>query len=130
MRQKPPIHITLLICLVLYITVWHAIRLFASIAWSYMLKVYEPGFLPLYIAITGALWCLSGAFLLWSMWRGWRWTRKTLLTVSSLYVQTRMRANWPFDLVLTVILLAFAVFIVLEPRNKIYFERETYERKS
>jgi len=74
------------------------------------------------------------------MARGKRWTRMTFLLASSLYaawvwadrlfVQNRMRANWPFDLVLTIVWLVFTIMVVLDPRNKIYFERETYERES
>ncbi len=74
------------------------------------------------------------------MWRGKRWTRKAFILASSLYaawvwadrlfVQAQMRANWPFDLLLTIVLFVFTIIVVLDPRNKIYFERETYERES
>ncbi|HEY9151906.1 MAG TPA: hypothetical protein VIN60_03400 [Anaerolineales bacterium] len=96
--------------------------------------------MPLYIDITGAFWTLTGLFLLWSLWRGQRWTRMAFIIAASLYaawvwvdrlfVQTQMRANWPFDLLLTIVLFVFTIAVVLDPRYKIYFERETYERES
>ena len=140
MRRKLPIRIILLLGLVFCVTSWQAIRFVTSITWSVTLETYEPYPGPIYIGITGTFWTLTGLFLLWSMWRGKRWTRMAFLLASSLYaawvwadrlfVQNQMRANWPFDLVLTIVLLVFTIIVVLDPRNKIYFERETYERES
>ena len=140
MRRKLPIPVTLLLCLVFYITSWQVIRFSTSIAWRETLKTYEPYPGPIYIGITGTFWALTGLFLLWSMWRGKRWTRTAFILASSLYaawvwadrlfVQAQMRANWPFDLLLTIVMFVFTMIVLLDPRNKIYFERETYERES
>ena len=142
MRQKIklPIHITLFISLVFYTICWQAIRLFTGIAWNNELKIYEPPFVPLYIGISGAFWTFSGLFLLWSMWRGRPGTRRVFFIASALFTiwvwvdrlfgQPRVQANWPFDLVLTIALFIFTTIILLDPRNKFYFERETHERES
>jgi hypothetical protein len=140
MRHKLPIRIILLLGLVFCITGWQAIRFLTSLTWSVTLETYEPYPGPIYIGITGTFWTFTGLFLLWSMARGKRWTRMAFVLASSLYaawvwadrlfVQNRMRANWPFDLVLTIVWLVFTIMVVLDPRNKIYFERETYERES
>ena len=140
MRRRLPIRIILLLGLVFCMTGWQAIRFVTSITWSVTLETYEPYPGPIYIGITGTFWTLTGLFLLWSVWRGKRWTRMAFLLASSLYaawvwadrffVQNQMRANWPFDLVLTIVLLVFTIIVVLDPHNKIYFERETYERES
>jgi len=58
-----------------------------------------------------------------SLYALWVWADR-------LFVQTGVRANWPFDLLLTVVLLVFTILVVLDPRNKIYFEREKHERES
>ncbi|MCL4531385.1 MAG: hypothetical protein M1282_18530, partial [Chloroflexi bacterium] len=58
-----------------------------------------------------------------SLYAVWVWADR-------LFVQTRMQANWPFDLAATIILLAYTAIVVLNPRNRIYFEREAYERES
>jgi hypothetical protein len=140
MRHKLPIRVILLLALVFCVTSWQAIRFATSIAWSVTLVTYEPYPGPIYIGITGTFWTLTGLFLLWSMRRGKRRTRTAFLLASSLYaawmwadrffVQNQMRANWPFDLALTIAWLVFTIIVVIDPRNKIYFERETYERES
>ena len=140
MRHKLPIHIILLLGLVFCVTSWQAIRFVTSLTWGVTLETYEPYPGPIYIGITGTFWTLTGLFLLWSVWRGKRWTRIAFLLASSLYaawvwadrlfLQNPMRANWPFDLVLSIAWLVFTIIVVIDPRNKIYFERETYERES
>ena len=140
MRHKIPAPVILLLGLVFYITCWQVIRFSTGIAWNDTLMTYEPHFMPFYIDITGAFWTLTGLFLLWNVWRGQRRTRMAFVIASSLYaiwvwvdriyVQIQMRANWPFDVVLTIVLFVFTIIVVLDPRNKNYFERETYERES
>jgi len=139
-KLKLPFFITLFVLLVFYFICWQAIRVFTSMAWKNALNAYEPRLVLLYTGISGAFWAFLGLFLLWSMWRGRRGTRLAFVIASSayaiwvwvdrLFVQAQLRANWPFDLILTIVLFLFAIFIVLDPRNKIYFERETYERES
>jgi hypothetical protein len=140
MRPKFPPSVTLLVWLVLSFTVWHATRLATSLAWHDVLETYaaRPG--TLYIGLTGALWLCVGTFLLWSIGRRAPWTRRALLAGAVLYaawvwmdrllVQAQARANWPFALLLTVLLLAYVTAVVLHPKNQTYFERETHERES
>lgn|GEM_PF-400482 len=140
MRRKLPWHVTLLIWLVLSLTIWHIARATTSILWRDTLEKYVPYPGPFYIGLSGAVWALTGIFLLWSILRGERWTRPALLIVSGAYaawvwadrlwVQAQMRANWPFALVVTILLLAYTTVVVLHPHNRIYFEREAYERES
>jgi hypothetical protein len=140
MKLKPSLSVTLLIWLVLSFTGWNAVRFATSLAWNDTLDTYAPRPGAFYIGGTGAVWTLAGIFLLWSIWRGAGWTRKALLTASGLYaawvwmdrlfVQARTQANWPFALLSTILLLAYMVAVVLNPHNQVYFERETYERKS
>ena len=56
------------------------------------------------------------------LYAAWSWADR-------LFVQTEVRANWPFDLLVTVILLVFVSVVVLNPKNLNYFQRESYERK-
>jgi hypothetical protein len=132
--------VTLLLWLVLILTAWNIVRFATGIAWHETLATYAPNPGPGYIAATGALWALAGLFLLWCWWNRKSYTRAALLIVSGLYtvwswadrlfVQTEMRANWPFDLLITIILLSYASVVVLNPKNLSYFQRETYERES
>jgi hypothetical protein len=130
-RSKFPLRITILLWLVLIITAWNFVRVVTSIAWHNTLETYaaKPG--PFYIGLTGTIWTLIGLFLLWSFIRGARWTRLIFLITGSgysiwiwvdkLFIQASLRANWPFDLLTTILLLSYTVVIVLDPHNQIYF---------
>lgn len=138
-KWKPPFAITLAAWQVLILTGWNAVRLLTSILWRDTLEVYAPRPGPLYIGASGGFWTLVGAFLLWSFWRKARRTRLAWAAASAayalwvwadrLFVQTEVRANWPFDLALTCLLLGWMLAVVLLPRHRTYFEREVYERE-
>lgn len=131
--------VTLVLWLVLILTAWNVVRFTTGIFWREVLTTYAsfPG--PGYIIATGALWTLTGLFLLWSWWNRMSFTRSALLIASGaytlwgwadrLFVQAEMRANWSFDLLLNVILLAYVSAVVLNPKNLNYFQRESYESK-
>ena len=139
-KHKLPARMWLFLILLVAVTGWEAVRCATSIAWHVTLEMYEPYPGPIYIGISGAFWTLTGLFLLWSMWRGKPWTRKAFLIAAGLFtawvwadrllLQPQLRANWPFDLVITILSVLFVTFLVLDPRNRIYFERENYERES
>lgn len=138
-RRSFSFEVTLLLWMVLILTTSNAVRLISAILWRDTLAIYAsyPG--PIYIAATGAFWALTGLFLLWSWWHRKSYTRTALLTASAayslwvwadrLFVQTAKRPNWPFDLLITVILLAYATTVVFNPKNLKYFKREAYERE-
>ncbi len=138
-RRRLPFRITLLLTLVLITTVASAIRLLTAIAWRGTLGLYVWPPEIVYIGVTGAAWTLVGLFLFWSFWRGVRRIREIFLGASIAYaawvwadrllVQETPRANWAFDLVVTILLLAYVAAVVLDPRNLSYFRKETHERK-
>ena len=130
-KSKLPLRITLLLCLVLMITAWNLVRLITSIGWRDTLVTYDsyPG--PVYIGLTGAFWTLAGLFIIWSFIQRAYWSRISILISSFVYViwfwidlifvQSQLRANWPFDLLATIILLGYIYAVVLDPHNQIYF---------
>ncbi len=136
-HSRLPLRITLLLVLVLSITALNAVRLFTSIAWSSTLASYLPTWLVLYIGLSGAIWTSAGLFMLWSFWRGARYSRLAFLAGATayaawswadrLFVQVGPGANWRFALAATVVLLSFVAFVVLNPRTQIYFGRESHE---
>jgi len=138
--KRLPMRITLLLWLVFYLTCWQVVRLIGGIAWSKALNTYEASPGALYISASGAAWAGAGIFLLWSMWRGKRWTRTAFLAVTAsyatwfwfdrLFVQIRPRANWPFAAAVTVVILLFTLVVILNPRYRNFFEREHYDRES
>jgi hypothetical protein len=81
---------------------------------------------------------LAGIGLVWAFHRRVRHLRTILLAAIGAYaawawldrllVQSSLRSDWPFDLLLTLILLTFAGAVLLEPRNQSYFRRESHGR--
>jgi len=139
-KCKPPFAITLAIGQVLILTGWNATRLLTSLLWREALETYAPWPGPLYIGASGGLWALIGFLLLGRLWRGARGTRLLWMAASAayalwvwadrLFVQAERRADWPFDLALSAVLLGFLWTVVLLPRHRTYFEREAHERES
>ncbi len=138
-HRKWPFRLQLLAGLIAYFSLWNLVRLITSLDWFGALETYVPRPGPVYIGITGALWMLVGLFLLWCMWRGRRRTWVIILIASGLYaawfwldrliVQPETRANWPFTLAITLLLLAFIAAVLLDRRNQSILEREAYERE-
>ena len=106
-------------------------RFATGIGWRVTLETYAPWPGPFYIGITGAIWMLAGLVLFWSFVIGAGWNRLALVIgtyvyaiwfwVDRLFVQPQVRANWPFDLVTTIILLGFTTAVVLDHHNQIFF---------
>lgn len=138
-RPRLPFRITLLLGLVLIVTVLSAVRLLTAIAWQKTLDSYVPVGLVLYTALSGAFWTLAGLGVLWAFVRRVRHLRAVLLGsavayaawawADRIFVQTSLRNNWPFDLLVTIVLLAFAAVVILDRRSQSHFRRESYERK-
>lgn len=139
-HRKWPFHLVLLACLVAIFILWNITRLATSIAWRDTLATYAPHPGPVYIGITGAIWVLSGFFLLWCMLRGKKWTHLALIVSTCVYtlwfwfdrlfIQTELRANWLFALIANILILAFIGAVILDRRSRIFLEREAYERES
>ncbi len=132
--SKFPFRITLIVWLVLITSAWNVVRLATAWSWRANLETYSPYPGVFYIAITGLIWALAGLLVLWSFWRGKRWTRPLFLIAAGAYcawvwvdrllAPSHLQANWPFDLLVTAVLLGFTAYVVLDPRNEIYFRKE------
>lgn len=138
-RRRLPLRITLLLAVVLIVTVLSAVRLSTALAWRNTLDAYMPGPLLAYAAGSGAVWTIAGIGILWAFRRRVRRLRWILLGASGAYaawawadrllLQSSPRSDWPFDLLLTILLLAFAAFVLLDPHNQPFLRRESHERK-
>src|SRR5512139_2183679 len=73
--HRRPVFVTILCILVLIITVWNGVRWYSALSsWSVLSELGAyPG--PLYIALTGLVWAVSGLALSWGLWFGRRWAR-------------------------------------------------------
>ena len=128
---KKPFRVTLLPWLVLLLTSWNALRVWTAFSWRNVLNEFHGA--PIYIGISGLIWTGVGIWLLLSLWLKKPFAR-TLLIVSAisysvwiwierLFLQTA-RENWPFALVINLVLLSFVLF------SSNYWKREAHERKS
>jgi hypothetical protein len=135
---RRPFSVTILLWLVLSLTAWSGLRLYSAIQWWGTLQEFAspPG--PLYIAISAGVWLAASFLLLWGMWQVKAWIRYALLgagaTLAVWYWSDRLllqrpSGNWPFVLVLTILLLAVLVVCVFAPGTKTFFsKREAHDR--
>jgi len=139
-RRRLPARTTIALWLVLITTAWSLTRLWSGVIWREVLDQYAPWPGPLYISASGAAWAAAGLALTWGFWRRKGWTPAALLAsalgfagwswADRLLVQYRVSANWPFSLVVTVVILGFIASVALDPRNRFYFGKEAHERES
>ena len=128
---KQPFRVTILLSLLLLFTSWNALRAWTAFSWRDVLTEFSGD--PLYIGVSGLIWLGIGVWLLLSLWRQESYARILLLAsaasytvwvwIERLFIQTP-RENWPFALVINLVLLPFVLFA------SNYWKREAHERKS
>ena len=137
-KMDRPSPVTTLVWMVLCLTAWNAIRLFAAVADWNLLAEFAPRPGPLYISLSAAFWTLGGvaawrairrpsrrarlaAALYLSGYTLWWWADRLLLQVP--------RPNRPFALAATVVLLALAASLIFNRKTIAYFQqRETHDQ--
>ena len=137
MLRKRPFGVTLLLWLVLSLTAWGAVRLLATLRWWGVLNEFEARLSPLYLSITGAGWIVAGVILLWGLFSAKLWVSRAILIAISLWLVQywverlffeSSRANLPFALIASLLLLAVTFMIACNRRTKEFFIRsEDYE---
>ena len=140
-RSRPG-SVTILAMGVLIITIINLSRLILSITyWDFL--VSWPGVSPLYMALTGLIWTLSGSLLLWGLWRAKNWAPRLMQAVVLTYAlyywldhiflvdhpmngamgaqRALLPVNWQFAVVVTVVCLVYTVWMLRRPKVKAYF---------
>jgi hypothetical protein len=130
--QKRPFLVTLLAVLVLSITIVNLLRLVNTIAlWRFLSDF--PGISPFYLAATGLVWALIGVALVWVLWTGnprapkaariltifylsYKWLEWIVSTTSGNKLQ-----NWPFLVVLTIVVILFTFWTLSRSDAKAFF---------
>lgn len=140
MLQKRPFRVTLLLWLVLSLSAWGAVRLFATFRWWRVLDEFGARLSPLYLSITGAGWIAVGGVLLWSLFRGKSWARLAVplaifLWVLEYWVERiffeSSRANFFFALMICILLCIVTFFSAFNQKTKRFFiKSEAYERQN
>src|SRR5512141_837212 len=86
MPRKRPFGVTLLLWLVLTLSAWGAVRLFAALRSWNVLNEFGARLSPLYLSITGAGWVLVGGVLVWGIFSGKVWIRLAIPGSISLWL--------------------------------------------
>lgn len=138
MPQKRPFGVTLLLWLVLSLSAWGAVRLFAAFRWWNVLSEFGARLSPLYLSLTGAGWILAGGALLWSLFSGKSWVRLAIpisifLWVMEYWVERMFfespRANFFFALSLSILLFAVtAVSAFNQKTRRFLIKSEEHEQ--
>ena len=130
MSKKRPFGVTLFLWMVLSLSAWGAIRLFAALRWWDVLYEFDARLSPLCLFITGAGWVLAGGILLWSLWSGKKWAHWAIPISISLWLVEYWierlffqspRANLPFALFASALLLILIITITLNRNTKVFF---------
>lgn len=139
MLSQRPFSVTLLLWMVLSLSAWGAIRLFAALRWWDVLYEFKASLSPLYLSITGAGWGIAGVVLLWSIWSGKAWARMAILTgillwLAEYWIERQFfqssRPNLPFALILSALLLAVTFASTLNRRTKYFFTKSEEHEQS
>jgi hypothetical protein len=138
--MKRPFSATTLLFVVLCLTAWNAIRLYAAISDWDSLAEFSPRPGPIYIAATASFWILSGLALFNFLRRpniraqtfsamyvfgyiAWAWTDRLLLQ--------QARPNWPFALSMTLaFVILFSLLLFDKTLRNYYQQRETHDQQN
>jgi hypothetical protein len=133
MSSKPPFRAILLLCLVLLFTAWHILRVWTALAWQGTLHEFSSQPAVWVIVLSGIIWALAGVIFIWSIWREKEWAKTFLLGTTAGYTAwywaerllwQMPRPNWPFAVILNLVLVIFIIYTTKSPA------REAYERES
>jgi hypothetical protein len=138
MLRKRPFGVTLLLWLVLSLSAWGVVRLLATLRWWDVLNEFGASLSPLYLSISGIGWAVVGVVLLYGLFSGRPWTRLAIpisiflwllgYWIERLFFESP-RANFPFALMASVLLLAVTLVSALNRNTKKFLIRsEEYEQ--
>ena len=132
MLRRRPFGVTLLLWLVVSLSAWGAVRLVAARRWWDVLNEFEARLSPLYLSITGLGWLIVGMVLLWALFSGKVWPRlaipvSTIVWLLGYWIERIFfespRANLPFALIGSILLLVLTFIRAFNRRTKVFFIR-------
>jgi hypothetical protein len=133
MYNKFPFRVTLLLWLVSLLTAWNFLRAWTAFAWQDTLNEFSSKPTAWIIGVSGGIWVILGVVIIWAIWQGKAWTAKLLLGTAAGYtvlfwgekfIWQMPRPNWPFAVILNLVLIIFIIF------TQKSLTREAYEQKS
>ena len=139
MPEKRPFGVTLLLWMVLMVSAWGVVRFVAALRWWNVLNEFEAGLSPLYLSITGAGWGAAGGVLLSGILCKKKWITQAFVTslfvwlieywIERVFFQTS-RANLPFALTGSILVIAIALLLVNLPGTKSFFAKSEEHEQS
>jgi uncharacterized membrane protein (DUF2068 family) len=137
-KNKRPLSVTLLSLSVLSFAVIHLVRFGTTLAeWTFLASL-PLTVSPIYLAATGLIWGVVGLVLYPGLWFGKRWAKNTVFFAALVYglyywleqlfiMDSPLRnSNWPFQIILSIVLLALTAWMIRRPETRTYFG-ETHE---
>ena len=123
------------LCLaILLIGVFHVLRFVQVLINIKILQSLPMTVSPVYLAVDGLLWGISGIILSWSLWTGISWARKSTLVIILSYTikfwvdliwitePIVLHTRWLITLFLTIIGLPAVYFSLYSKSSQDYFE--------
>jgi hypothetical protein len=136
-RPSRPFGVTVIALVVLYVAVTNLLRMIQSaINWDYLARLLD--FSPAYLTVSGLIWGITGAWLIWGLWRGRAWARHfsvLFFLAYSIYFwidrlslpgSATRNNNWIFHVSLQIVFLSFLLWLMSRKRTSRYFG-EPYE---
>lgn len=129
---KRPRSVTLLAMVVLTLAVLHLTRFEQSISrWTFLQETLP--FHPAYLVINGAIWGFSGLVIGWAIWVAKSWAPQALQIAAILFTinywlerllfagDPLRNINWPFVVILNLLVLLFIFWQFQRRSVKLYF---------
>jgi predicted permease len=136
-EMRLPVRVRILSLLALAVAAINGLRLGEAIFLWKTLKEY--GASPLYISVSGGIWLILGLILVWGFWLGISWAGMATVYGTAGYtawywfdrsILQGPHANWPFVLLINIIILVMIFGILFSLRMTRFFKRDVHERQS
>ena len=138
--KKRPLSATLLTWVVLILTSLGWLRLAAVLGqWSF-LESLSPAPPLVYLAISGLVWGVVGALLVWGLFLGRSWAPRFTQVSAPLYAAfywldrlliadlSAISSRWPFAVGLTTLLLTFTFWVLSRPKVQHFYQKNHIDR--
>jgi hypothetical protein len=135
-----PFSVTVIAVVVLYVAATNLLRAIQSfLNWNVLAELLS--FSPAYLTISGLAWSISGAWLVWGLWRGRAWARRfsvVFFLAYSIYFwidrlllpgSSIRNNNWIFQVCLQILVFLILIWIMSRKRTRRYFG-EPYDYRS
>lgn len=134
-KKERPFSATLLTWVVLIMASLNWLQIIEVLRqWTFFQSI-SPTPPILYLAITGLVWGLIGAILVWGLFLGLPWAPGMMMIVAPVYAAaywldrlliadlSAIITRWPFALGLTLLLLAYTFWVLSRPKVRRFYQK-------